>query len=122
MITLSPRAIEAAADAVLENCDEAVEEIATAAITAYLAAREAEGFVEVSREPTPHQIAAALPTDCRASVDEAAKKIGAAAVMQLLGGRSISTEGELVLQAAYLVQDYRAMLTAAQNGGEDAGK
>ncbi len=91
-------------------------EFAEAAICAALAA---EGLVLAPKEPTPQQIAVALPTDSRASVDEAAKRIGAAAVMQLLGGKSIPSEGELVMQAAYLVQDYRAMLQAAQ-GGNDA--
>lgn len=122
---LSERAIEAGARALRNLAGMTTLDINDAqireAVRTVLTALSAEGFAVVPVEPTAHQIAAALPTDSRVSVDEAAKKIGAAAVMLLLGGKSIPTEGELVLQASYLVQDYRAMIQAA-NGGDDAGK
>lgn len=107
MTQLSPTALEEAAKAIYETwarnrsidetwfgvchvqhpiANEARQE-ATAAITAYLAAREAEGFVEVPREPTYEMTEAAMS--------------------------ALDTPFYADLETAY-----RAMLAAAQNGGE----
>lgn len=88
-------------------------EMLEAALSAALAAMW-QDHVIVPREPTPEMIAAAVPCEAQEDYGHSAKKIGAAAVLILGGGRNIGeVEGRLVNEAAFLVRDYRAMISAA---------
>jgi hypothetical protein len=72
---IDPKALEAAARAIFNGSAEEWECLplihklvfrsqAKAAITAYLQAREQEGFVEVPREPTEAMLHAAMSREC----------------------------------------------------------
>ncbi len=99
-MTLSPTALEEAAKAyrdvtfnalTLDECRDA----STAAITAYLAQREKEGFVEVPKEASEEVVNAAL--DKHAEITPCESPFGPDGYFALL---------------------YRAMVAAAQNEGE----
>lgn len=67
---LSPSAVEAAAESLWCLPDEpSSHEIATAAITAYLAAREAEGFVEVPIRTLSRIVEIANRNECIFDID-----------------------------------------------------
>lgn len=122
-MTISPRAIEAAARAIFaargwplaihpafEHEQEEWMACAQAAITAALAVG---GLCLVPREPTAQMIAAAFPTEGeRPPPDD--MKIGAAAIMILEGGRDCGPiTGQAVIEAASMCKDYRKMIAAA---------
>lgn len=98
-MTLSPTALEAACTAWLENASDytRLDTSISAAITAYLAQREKEGFVEVPKEASEEVVNAAL--DKHAEITPCESPFGPDGYFALL---------------------YRAMVAAAQNGGEDA--
>lgn len=105
MTPLSPTALEEAARDLCKsmhgNCDNAgyisdyYTQHATAAITAYLAQREKEGFVEVPKEASEEVVNAAL--DKHAEITPCESPFGPDGYFALL---------------------YRAMVAAAQNEGE----
>lgn len=84
---------------------------ATEAFAVIEAAIEIAGYVVVPKEPTAQMLAMALPTASDPSHDD--KKIGAAAVLLLSGGRVIPNEDAGVEAAAQMARDYRAMLAAS---------
>jgi hypothetical protein len=68
---IDPKALEAVSNAIDDAYDvdprgdmTNIHQVATAAITAYLQAREQEGFVEVPREPTEAMLHAAMSREC----------------------------------------------------------
>jgi hypothetical protein len=118
MTQLSPTALEAAAKATCEsmhgNCNNAeyisdyYTQHATAAITAYLAQMEREGFVVV-----PGEITEAMRW---ATWIDQSKHVGAnEQEARILAGRRMIDNPE---QKAMDESAYRALLAAAQNGGE----
>jgi hypothetical protein len=92
---------------------------ATAAITAYLAQAEKEGWVMVPTNATAQMIAAAFPSTDRDVLSSEDLKTGAAAIMILEGPADLGAiTGPAVKEAAAMCKDYRTMLAAAQNGGD----
>ena len=102
MTQLSPTALEEAAKAVRQSRNKCITPptegteydaaLATAAITAYLAQAEKEGWVMVPKEPTTAMIEA--------------------------GDFDLGSEHTPANSVAATKQVYAAMLAAAQNGGE----
>lgn len=131
-MTISQRAIEAAAEALRER-DMAGRitmpwssipksqrkkwiERAGTALTAYHAALAVDGLCLVPKEPTAKMIAAAFPTEGERPPPED-MKIGAAAIMILEGWRDCGSITSLaVVEAASMCKDYRNLVAAASTG------
>lgn len=90
-------------------------------ITAYEAHLKAEGFVVAPVEATAQMLAAAFPTDGRDDISTDDLKVGAEAILILEGAADLgSITGPAVREAAAMRKDYRAMLSAATTGENDA--